>query len=318
LSESDNLGSLREIIQGGKIDDEEMKPAVLNDIQKLNNVDLNLEHEVAELTAKTIYSQTKIKQVENDMSRSKEEILKITNILSNLKFELKNLDTNFVTERTIREMITRQIDTYDKNVQNKIINNQHEVKREIFNLTKQMNQMQTNLREIESKLFNQSNEFAALSESISPISALKDDVANLSSFTEKTIYTEIKDLQDKYTGEALNKIIQKWISVYHERHKSVKLDFDKLYSENKNLVDNIKKEYQLVESIKSDVKKQLFNDIVEYNAKFREFVNDKKFKNYIEDLSKRSNKVLENIIKEQETRKFFEDLKVHIDKIKNE
>ena len=95
----------------------------------------------------------------------------------------------------------------------------------------------------------------------------------------------------------------------------MKLDFDRLYTDNKELVESIKSDYSLVGNIKNEIKKELFNDIIEYNSKFRDFLENKKFIKYLEDLSNRTDKVLGNIIREQETRKFFEELKKHIDQI---
>ena len=70
------------------------------------------------------------------------------------------------------------------------------------------------------------------------------------------------------------------------------------------MIENIKNDYSLVGNIKNEIKKDLFNDIVEYNSKFREFLENKKFVRYLEDLSNRSDKVLNNIIENKRQENF--------------
>ena len=316
VEESNNKETIIENINPLEIDMIDQLKLNQNDFDENETNHFKMFTEIAELTAISSSHTSKLKNQSSEITNLRQEFYKLTDFISKLKFEIANLNRNFVTEQTIREMINRSIDVYDKNLQTKLLEMNRTTRTEIFNYQKDVTGVENQVKEIENKLYNQSVELSNLSETISPILNTREELSQLKYYVEKNLKTDIENLITNYTGKALDTKIQKWITFYHDNHKSVKLDFDRLYSENKELVENIKNDYSLVGNIKNEIKKELFNDIVEYNSKFRDFLENKKFIKYLEDLSLRSDRVLNNIMREQETRRFFEELKKHIDEIK--
>lgn len=321
---------VRKMLQSTDLTDEAIQNQALineNEVSQLPSKDIDIEleedndnnlerfTEIAELTAITTSHSSKLKNQNSDISNLRQEVYKLSDLLSKLKFEMSNLSKNYVSEQTIREMINRNTDVYDKKIQTQLIDKDRIKKMETFNAQKDMNTVENKIKDLETKIYNQSTEMTALSDTLSSLLSMKEELSQLKYLVEKTLQTQINDIVSDYTGKSLDKKIQKWITVYHDSYKSVKLDFDRLYADNKELVESIKNDYNLVGNIKNEIKKELFNDIIEYNSKFRDFLENKRFIKYLEDLSTRTDKVLSNILREQETRKFFEELKKHIDQI---
>ena len=187
-------------------------PPPLNEIDILEeNNDNNLERftEIAELTAITTSHSSKLKNQNSDISNLRQEVYKLSDLFSKLKFEMSNLSKNYVSEQTIREMINRSIDVYDKKVQTQFIEKDRIKKMETFNSQKDMNTVENKVKDLETKLYNQNTETAALSDTISSLLSTKEELSQLKYLVEKTLQTQINDIVNDYTGKSLDKKIQK-------------------------------------------------------------------------------------------------------------
>ena len=129
----------------------------LPDLDENDNNNLKTFTEIAELTAITTSHTNKLK-IRIQILAILDQVYKLIEMFGKLKFEIANLNKNFVTEQTIREMINRAVDLHDKSIKNSLIESNRDIRMQIFNYQKDVNQVENKIKELENKVYNQSTE----------------------------------------------------------------------------------------------------------------------------------------------------------------
>ena len=107
--------------------------------------------------------------------------------------------------------------------------------------------------------------------------------------------------------------IQKRLHEYHNAFINEKMEFDNILTKNQDILDKVKRNTDIVDYLKEEIKSGLQTEIFSYKKEIKNLLTNKELQKELQKLNHSSSNILNNILLNKDTINLIKSLKNNID-----